>query len=107
MKYLIRFNENVNNAFYSEDFMTIPDYCNISKSSIEDLVGKTITDIKWGDSDFFIKCVDKDLEISYYHLYHEQDCCEGVWLDEIVGDLNDLINTSVIKAVEKFRVMII
>lgn len=26
-----------------------------------------------------------------YKLYHRQDCCEHVYLDEVIGDVNDLI----------------
>ena len=30
--------------------------------------------------------------------YHEQDCCESVWLGEISGDLNDLVGEPLIQA---------
>lgn len=33
-----------------------------------------------------------------YKMYHEQDCCEDVYLHEIHGDLNDLIGHPVIVA---------
>jgi hypothetical protein len=33
-------------------------------------------------------------------MYHEQNCCENVEIDDIVGDLYDLINSPVIKASE-------
>lgn len=27
----------------------------------------------------------------YVHLYHEQDCCESVYVESVVGDIQDLI----------------
>lgn len=31
---------------------------------------------------------------------HEQDCCESVWLEDIVGDLADIIGTPLVMAEE-------
>lgn len=33
-----------------------------------------------------------------YELYHEQECCENVELEEIVGDLRDLLNSEILGA---------
>ncbi len=33
-------------------------------------------------------------------LYHSQDCCESVYIEDIVGDLSDLVNSEVLLAEE-------
>jgi len=33
-----------------------------------------------------------------YEMYHEQDCCEGVYIQDINGDIEDLIGEPLLKA---------
>ena len=33
-------------------------------------------------------------------MWHEQDCCEGVMLDDVCGDLDDLIGSEILEAEE-------
>lgn len=52
----------------------------------EQLIGKTFDKVyQNGDAIYF----EKDGEV-LYKLAHSQDCCEHVYIESIVGDLNDL-----------------
>lgn len=35
-----------------------------------------------------------------YELYHEQDCCESVRVEEVIGDVRDLIGEPILEAEE-------
>jgi hypothetical protein len=64
-------------------------------AEIKDLIGKTLIEIKNnGDELIFITSDTK------YKMYHSQSCCEWVSIDEIVGDLNDLIGSPILLAEE-------
>lgn len=65
---------------------------------IDDLIGKLIVEIKGKEHDDTLEFVcDDGLR---YVMYHEQDCCEGVAVEDICGDLNDLIGSPIVKASE-------
>lgn len=63
----------------------------------EDLLGKTITKIQVDDkySIYF-----ETLEGKKYLMEHSQDCCESVSIEDIVGDLEDLLNSPILMAEE-------
>ncbi|MDD5328291.1 MAG: hypothetical protein PHY02_10855 [Phycisphaerae bacterium] len=67
--------------------------------TIEDLVGKTIKKIvgKKGDDEISFLCEG----YLVYKMYHSQECCEKVTIEDICGDLDDLLNTPVVEAFEK------
>lgn len=44
-------------------------------------------------------------DFGHYLLQHDQDCCETVWIESIVGDLSDLVGSPILLAEESVSVM--
>lgn len=63
-------------------------------SSIELLVGKTLTKIVQSDDEVYFHCDNGDV----FRAYHMQDCCENVGVWDVVGDLQSLIGSPVTRA---------
>ncbi len=66
--------------------------------SINELVGKTLVRVELNDGRDVLEfeTVDGDR----YQLYHYQDCCESVWLEDVNGDFDDLIGSPLLIADE-------
>lgn len=62
----------------------------------ESLAGKTFTAVEVGDDTITFTANDG----SQYQLRHEQDCCEHVYVESVVGDVNDLIGSPIVRAEE-------
>ena len=61
------------------------------------LKGKILKDIKIeGNENIFF--IDEDgIE---YEMFHDYDCCENVYIEDICGDINNLIGSKIIMAEE-------
>lgn len=66
---------------------------------IEEFKGKTFKSID---------VINKDTEIIFtentgqkYRMFHERDCCESVYLEDICGDIDDLIMSPILMAEER------
>lgn len=60
-------------------------YCEVSE-----LLGKTLVAITGADEgrdEIVFECSDG----SKYRMYHEQECCESVLIEDICGDVNSLV----------------
>ena len=66
--------------------------------NINTLIGKTLIAITGEKYDDEIKFVTTDGET--FKLYHEQNCCESVSVEDICGDLQDLVGSPIIQAEE-------
>jgi hypothetical protein len=64
----------------------------------EILRGKTITSFDINEDKSRIKISTSDGE--EYLQYHQHDCCESVYVEDIVGDIEDILNVPVIEALE-------
>lgn len=64
--------------------------------SIELLLGKTITKIDKYDDEIHFYTDENE----HYKMYHWQDCCENVYVEDIIGDLDDLIGSQILMAEE-------
>jgi hypothetical protein len=70
-----------------------------NKTTLEnfsDLVGCTITNITGGKSDDQLIFTLENGNM--YKLYHYQDCCEDVYIEDIIGELSDLLNSPILMA---------
>ena len=65
-------------------------------SEFDELIGLTFKEIKGNVSDNEIILIS--LEGRKFQFYHEQDCCEEVCIEDIIGDLDDLINSPMLVA---------
>jgi hypothetical protein len=64
--------------------------------NISEIKGKTLTGIDGGKDSHELVFTTSDGEV--YKMFHEQDCCESVRLEDIVGELQDLIGSPLLVA---------
>lgn len=62
------------------------------------LLGKTLASVEVNGDDTEIRFTT--IEGQTYLMYHDQDCCESVGVESIVGDPQDLIDTPILRAEE-------
>jgi len=63
----------------------------------EDLKGLVMTSVTMGGDDTLtFTCVDGRV----FRYLHNQDCCESVYIEDIVGDLDDLVGEPLLVAEE-------
>lgn len=56
------------------------------------LIGRTIVKIENKDNE---ELMFYTLDGEVYKMFHYQDCCENVRIEEIIGDLEDLLNSPI------------
>lgn len=66
-------------------------------AELKDLIGKTLTKVEQVGEDVIVFITS---EGKRYKLYHLQGCCESVTVEDIVGDLSDLVGEPILIAEE-------
>ncbi len=64
---------------------------------IEELIGKTLIKIDKTGEEIIFHTSDNVA----YKMSHCQDCCESVIVEDVCGNLDDLLNTPIVQAFEK------
>ena len=63
----------------------------------EDLIGKTLSTIENKENSALVFTLDNGEK---YSLHHDQDCCEYVGIEDVIGELADLVDAPIIMAEE-------
>lgn len=66
-------------------------------TSLEDLKGRVLYRVEQIHNDELRFYLTED---HYVRMYHQQDCCESVTIEDIAGDLDDLVETPLLLAEE-------
>lgn len=68
-------------------------------ANFSDLKGEILTKIAINEESDKVTFITESGKL--FEMYHEQDCCESVYLAEVVGDLQDLIGSEILRADEE------
>jgi hypothetical protein len=60
---------------------------------MDQMVGLVFTRVESNGDELLLECAE-----GTFRFYHEQDCCESVSIESIVGDLQDLVGTPMLVA---------
>lgn len=71
-------------------------------ANLGDLMGKTISSINVSKDEIHFYVDDPEVEghREHYVMQHHQNCCERVSIEEIIGDINDLVGSPILMAEE-------
>ncbi len=62
---------------------------------IDELLMRVLESVKRTDDEELIFTCDTG---EVYRMYHEQDCCESVYIEDIVGDIYDIVGSVIVEA---------
>lgn len=65
-------------------------------AEVKDLLGKTLLKADVGKEEIIFLTSDGDR----YKMYHGQDCCECVEVEDVIGDIQDLVGAPLLMAEE-------
>lgn len=65
-------------------------------ANVEDMIGKTLISIETDEKSPVRSIIFTTAEGERYEMYHIQDCCEDVYLEDVCGDFDDLIGSPLV-----------
>jgi hypothetical protein len=68
---------------------------------ISELIGLTLSDVSGENSDDQMFFTSEDGR--KFKMYHYQECCESVYIEDICGDIQDLIGSPILVAEENSK----
>lgn len=80
---------------YVESYKKLPDYKKRTYPEFSDLLGKTIKKIDYYNNALVFDVIDDSFQEYNYYMLHIQDCCESVTIEDISGNLEDLIDSPI------------
>lgn len=70
-------------------------------NEFHELMGKVISRIDYrphNDEEILFHCADGTI----FKMWHDQDCCESVWIEDVCGDLDALLDAPILQAEEAY-----
>lgn len=64
-------------------------------AAIEELIGKTLVSVENVDDERIVFTADDGAQ---WRMHHIQDCCEDVRVEDVIGELGDLIGSPILMA---------
>jgi hypothetical protein len=68
----------------------------MTEVKVQDLLGKTLSSVDVGKDEITFTLDDG----KQYKMLHVQDCCESVEVEDVIGDINDLVGAPLLMAEE-------
>lgn len=68
----------------------------MAQAKFSDMVGKTLQSVTKAHDEIVFETIDGEA----YKMYHQDDCCESVTIEDITGDLDWIIGAPIILAEE-------
>src|SRR6185503_12281804 len=72
------------------------DYQKNKTAVFSDLLGKILTEVRVLHDEVYFVCSSGET----FKLFHYQDCCESVSVEDVCGDVSDLIGIPILQAEE-------
>jgi len=75
-------------------------YDSFTDAEFSDLVGETLTNVIQKSDGGEDELVFETTSGKIFSMHHRQDCCENVSIEDIVGNLEDLVGSPILRASE-------